>query len=255
MNVPVNELIAQFQTMYREHWDYKWGKSEYGCVDCSGAFSYVFKQYGITCPHGSNSIARTFIVGDLMSPINAQPGMVAFKVRDWRDEDKDNKWYGKAPGNLYHVGLVDDDARYVLNAKGEKYGFSRDKIGGWDYVAYLKHVDYDEGVISMSKEAIVVLPVGASGSTVRMRKSASKSADTLANVPVGSTVLVMEDIGTWCRIEYQGRTGYMMSNYLEYTDQEGESDTLTPDQHQAIDSALTQIEKAIEVISSIVGRG
>lgn len=142
MNIPVRDLIAQFEMMYREHWSYKWGRSERGCVDCSGAFTYVFGQYGISCPHGSNSIARTFIDGDILPTIYAEPGMVAFKVRPWREEDSGNKWYEQTPGDVYHVGLVDEDTRYVLNAKSEKTGFSRDKLSDWDYVAFLRGVDY-----------------------------------------------------------------------------------------------------------------
>ena len=42
--ISAKELIKQFQTMYREHWAYIWGKAEKGCVDCSGAFVYAFRQ-------------------------------------------------------------------------------------------------------------------------------------------------------------------------------------------------------------------
>jgi len=256
MDVPVRELIAQFQEMHREHWSYKWGASDEGCVDCSGAFTYAFRQFGLSCPHGSNSIARTYIVGDLLPAIEAQPGMAAFKVKSWQEDDKNNKWYGKAPGNVYHVGLVDEDTRYVLNAKGEQAGFSRDKLNSWDYVAYLKHVDYEGKEIPIMQKAKVVLPQGATGNTVRLRKSPKQVPDNIVtNVPVGTTVLVMEDSGTWCKIEYNGQSGYMMSNYLEYAGQDGEANTLTPDQLEQIDAALIQIEKAIDVIGSIVGRG
>ena len=105
------------------------------------------------------------------------------------------------------------------------------------------------------QEAKVVLPGGARGDTVNLRESASTSAKIIAKVPVGSTIQVEEDKGQWCKILYNGRPGYMMSNYIEYAGQEDETDTLTPEQHDMIEQALKEIEKQIDVIGSIIGRG
>ena len=55
-----SDLLAEFQTMYREHWRYEWGKHEHGIVDCSGAFAYAFKKLGGYIYNGSNRIARVY---------------------------------------------------------------------------------------------------------------------------------------------------------------------------------------------------
>ena len=79
---------------------------------------------------------------------------------------------------------------------------------------------------------------------------------------MGAEVEVAGDSGQWCQVRYQDKTGYMMSNYLEYTGQTGESGAITPEQYEQIDKALAQIEayakaisEQVELIGSITGRG
>lgn len=256
--IPVRNIINQFQMMYREHWAYRWGASERGCVDCSGAFVYVYRQYGMRIAHGSNSIGRKYII-KLLPLSEAKPGMAAFKCREWRDSEKGNAWYGSEPGDLYHIGLVDDDPNYVLNAKGTNYGFCRDPISSWHYVGYLTDVNYSGGDVKMGT---VVLPSGASGKTVNMRTKPSKSAPLVCRVPVGSTIEILSDQGEWCEVKYNGKAGYMMSNYIEYEGQEDHDDADPSDgviipsvDLERINKALVAIETAAEIIGSIVGRG
>lgn len=263
--VQVADLIAIFQKMYHEHWSYIWGKAEKGCVDCSGAFDYAFSLFGIDYPHGSNAIARNYVSGKMLQISEAKAGMAAFKAKVPGEAGYDLPDKYKTSGDLndyYHIGLVDEDPRYVLNAKSEEAGFCRDALtakNGWDCVAYLKYVDYDnepKGDEQMeTATATVVLPSGASGSTVNLREGAGKDWAIVAKVPVGSKVQVIEDKGTWCKIDWNGKTGWMMANYLEYEDQGGETDVLTAEDRDRIDKALLEIEKAAETIGCIIGRG
>lgn len=270
--VQADSLIQLFQKMYKEHWPYVWGAAKEGCVDCSGAFDYAFaKLHGINYPHGSNTIARKFIVGELLPVSEAKPGMAAFKMHAPGENGYDlpNKFlpggasYNGDLNDYYHIGLVDEDPAWVLNAKGTKYGFCRDALtekNGWDFVAYLKGVDYnhsaEEEGDTVMQEAHVVLPSGASGSTVNLRKSNTTVSTVIAKVPVGSRVEVETDFGQWCKIHWEGKTGYMMSNYLEYDDQSDETDAgLSPEDHEKIEAALKEIERQIDAISAVIGRG
>lgn len=250
------ELIAEFQRMYDEHWPYEWGSAREGCVDCSGAFVNAFRQHGLNIAHGSNTIGRKHIAGNLLPISKAKPGMVAFKCRPWTDDQRNNQWYGTPPGDLHHVGLVDEDPRYVLNAKGEKSGFCRNEIKSWSFVAYLKNITYNKEEASKMQTATVVLPSGAAGKTVNFRTRPDRDAQLVERVPVGSQVDVLEDQGAWVKIQWAGKTGYMMSNYLEYEGQDGESmPDLTDDDRIQIDQALKAIETAVDIIGNIVGRG
>ena len=113
------------------------------------------------------------------------------------------------------------------------------------------------------EKATVVLPMGATGNTVNMRRSPSTKADIIKRVPVGTMVNVISDEGKWCEIEFDGTIGYMVSDYLEYGDHANESNGAISEAELAtISDALTQIEnyingiqKEVDLIGSITGRG
>lgn len=270
-SVPVIELIKHFQTMYEEHWNYDWSGHEEGLVGCAGAFTYVFSLYGISYPNGSNAIERNKVVGGLLPLCQAEPGMAAFKAKSPGEDGYDLPGKYKISGasyngdltDYYHIGLVDEDKNYVLNAKGKTQGFCRDRLtddNGWDFVAYIKNVDYgkeeDMGNTELfGDQAVVILPAGSNGSTVNMRENHSTSSGIIAKVPVGSEITVVEDQGQWCKIQYNGKTGWMMSNYIEYKYQDDETDCISEQDRKRINEALSSIRTQLDVISAIVGRG
>ena len=260
--IPVDGLIQLFQLMHRERWTYTWGKAEQGNVDCSGAFVYAGRLWDVSYPHGSNAIARKCIIGQMLPISEARPGMAAFKARVPGEKDyalPDKYTRGADLNDYYHIGLIDTDGKHVLNAKGTSYGFWRDELtrsNGWDCVAYLTDVDYGEAVpVEQVKMAKVVLPTGASGTSVNMRKDKDRASQVITRVPVGSEVRVINDAGEWCYIGYGDKIGWMMSNYLEYAGQDGESGAISEEDREAIEAALKQIEAATETIGSILGRG
>ena len=104
-------------------------------------------------------------------------------------------------------------------------------------------------------EATVVLPQGASGSTVNLRSGPGKGEAVVAKVPVGAHVAVSEDLGSWCKVQWDGKLGWMMSNYLEYAGQGGEESAITDEQLSQISSSLKAIEEATEAIWAVIGRG
>lgn len=145
--IPVKTLIREFEIMRDEHWTYVLGSAKKGSVDCSGAFAYVWRKYGLNIDHGSNSIIRKFISGETLPISKAVPGMAVFKVKDWTESsaDRSNKWYGIAPGNSYHIGLVvqNGSKMRVIHAKGQKHGVVETNLDStWSCVAKLKNVDY-----------------------------------------------------------------------------------------------------------------
>lgn len=211
--IPANDLIALFDRMYRERWAYKWGSAQTGCVDCAGAFVWAYRQFGQSIYHGSNRIARVY-VDELLPVSQARPGMAAFKVRkpgqqyyDLRSEYKPGgKYYNGDVLDFYHIGLVDYDSDYVLNAQSAKTGFVRSKISqNWAYVARLKAVEYTEDK-RMTRQV--------TGGVLNMRRSPDKSAALVQQIPNGAIVTIDSYGETWCRVEYNGKHGYVMAQYL-----------------------------------------
>lgn len=253
--IPANDLIALFQRMYTEHWAYKWGSAQTGCVDCAGAFVWAYRQFGQSIYHGSNRIARVYV--DALLPVSqARPGMAAFKVRkpghqyyDLRSEYKPGgKYYNGDVLDFYHIGLVDDDSDYVLNAQSAKTGFVRSKITqNWAYVARLKAVEYAEET-TMTRQV--------TGGGLNMRAAPSKSGRLITQIPDGSLVTVDEYGPAWCRVEWNGKTGYVMTEYLDAPASAPAGPPANADGQtagQLLDTALAALEQLKTMITASAG--
>lgn len=220
--IPVNKLIAIFKTMYDEHWKYTWGHAARGDVDCSGAYVYAYRQFGLSIYHGSNAIARQYIV-KLLPVSEAKPGMAAFKYRKpgQKGYDLPAKYqpggaaYNGDLNDYYHIGLVDETGKYVYNAQSPDAGFGRSAVSKWGYVAYLKAVDYGDEPDDGGKQTMETMYVTAkSGSTVRVREKPSKDSRVLTELRIGTEVKAGADIGGWREIIFGDSGGYMMSEFL-----------------------------------------
>ena len=119
--IKASALINLFQRMLDERWAYELGAAREGCVDCSGAFVWAYKQLGATIEHGSNSIAH-LRVGEYVTVSEAKPGYAVFKLRPWREDDSGNRWYNQQPGDCYHIGLMGrDHQRISQHPRGRKH--------------------------------------------------------------------------------------------------------------------------------------
>lgn len=262
--IQASELIQIFRQALDEKWGYIWGMSHekwtadkqaqyarehagdpdrensirYGgqwvgrwVTDCSGLFHYGFKELGGYIPHGSNSIWNSecsgrgeLKQGERTDGKPLLPGTAVFTTSG----EKHN-----------HIGLYVGDGM-VIEAQGAQAGVaaspvSKKKWTAWGELKGVRYQDQDEREKEKEKEkkedrkmAKVALPTGAAGNTVNMREESSRKARIICKVPVGTEVDIISDVGDWCLIEYNGKGGWMMSNYLEYDGQDGESsdDTL-----------------------------
>ena len=207
-----SDLIARFERMLDEHWVYEMGAAREGCVDCSGAFVWAFRQFGQSIAHGSNTIAREHIVGGLTLACNAKPGWAVFKRREAND-NMPAKYRNDGLGDLYHIGLLAADGKHVLNAKGTSYGFCSDTLDAWPYAARLKGVQYEEDeAMDVLYRAIVT----TRKDPLRVRALPETGA-VIGHVPRGETVDVLAD-GDWPRISYDALVGYVSGAYLTRID-------------------------------------
>lgn len=214
--IKASALINLFQRMLDEHWAYELGAAREGCVDCSGAFVWAYKQLGATIEHGSNSIAH-LRVGEYVPVSKAKPGYAVFKLRPWREDDSGNRWYNQQPGDCYHIGLMGRDGR-VLNAKSTKTGFVASPASqNWAFAAPLKAVSYSdnaEGGETMFGNATV--KTQKAGSYVNLREGASTRAAVIGKVYDGERVNVLREAGAvWIYGKTQaGAEGYMSADYI-----------------------------------------
>lgn len=253
-----DKILALFRRMLSEHWAYVWGAAEEGTVDCSGAFVWAYRQAGMSVYHGSNRMAR--VETPKLLPINqARPGMIAYKARDPTEAGyalpdsykPGGSHYNGDVRDYYHVGLVDEDPRYVLNARSPKDGFVRSPITqGWDAVGYGKQIDYgtmDKGDETMAQTAAVTAP---SGSTVNLRAKPDTNGALVERVPVGEEVMVVSVSGAWAEVDYWGHRGYMMTQYL---DMGGEDAAGAEGDLAAAWEAIRKLEERVQALEGGVG--
>jgi len=241
------QIVSDFQMMYNNRWGYIPGSSgqlwtqsaqdkkaltdtgvaEYGqqwvghkVADCSGAFVNSYRKHGLSIYHGSNRIAREYVV-ELLPPSCAAPGMTAFKA--YKPGDKyyalpseykpGGKHYNGDLLDYYHIGLVDADPAYVINAASTKSGVIRSKLqNGWCAVGYLKAIKYENGGETVEEKQMIV--TAESGKTVNMRQGPGRRFPVICAVPIGSTVTGSMELEGWAYIHYKGQSGYMQSQFL-----------------------------------------
>ena len=140
------------------------------------------------------------------------PGQTGYDLPERYGTDPDNRDY-------YHIGVVTAvEPLEITHCTGP--GIVRDtKMGKWTYRGRLKKVDYDgtEGMETMVQTATVVAD---SGDDVKMRSTPSQTDGLYWKVPVGDKVQVAYVEGEWAKVRHQGRTGYMMVEYLKMDAQE-----------------------------------
>ena len=209
------------------------GSNNKSGIDCSGLFVKMYRDQGAKIAHGSNSIFHEYCseTGKIESASQLKPGMAVFKCKAWTDADKSNKWYGKEPGNLSHIGIViSGNPLRIIHASSEAECVTTDtKIGKWKYWGKLKDVSYSggEGKIDPDDpdeepyEALIYATVYSDNrKPVKLRAKPSTSCKLYDDVNFGSIVEVVEQNiqsggENWSKVNYRNRIGwYMMSKFL-----------------------------------------
>ena len=227
----VNNFIKNVQQIVDSNPTYRTGgDGSDGTCDCigliMGALSGKFDM------HSTNWFARYQTFG--LEPINhdryePEVGDILYKARNPGNPKYNlNERYvtGRyATGDLtdyYHVGVVTNVAPLEIthctstdNVNGIAYDSTADT---WSHVGILKNVDYDDPQVDDETHEAHDLAVvwQEDGETVRMRSKPTTDGEynTVAKVPHGAPVEILEQAGEWATVRWNGLRGYMMSKYL-----------------------------------------
>ena len=212
--ISTEALIQKFKQALDEKWGYIWAKAgeewtaakqanlekttdanretgrKYGkkwighkVADCSGLFSWAFKQLGSCMYHGSDTIWNKYCVaqGKLVNGQRTdgqvlKPGTAVFT-------------YNKVKKNRGHIGLYIGDG-WVIEAEGTIKGVIKSKLTNSKWVEWgeLKYVDYSASNIAIKPttpepkaKTYPTLRRGARGENVRLLQTMlSKDGSTLA---------------------------------------------------------------------------
>ena len=184
----------------------KYGKKWIGhrVADCSGLFSWAFKELGGYMYHGSDTMFRKYTTasgklskGKRTDGKELKPGTAVFV---WKDEDQK---YG-------HVGLYIGDG-WVIEAASTQSGVIKSKgsASKWSHWGELKGVKYAEPE---------PLPKGyaeVTGTRVALRKAPSTQASIIMRIDTGKRVKIeTPPPSEWEYVSYDGKKGYMMKEFL-----------------------------------------
>lgn len=183
-NVTPLQLIDKFQLAVLEHWGYIWGKAgsvwtqaqqnaatdamikKYGqkwvghkVADCSGLFSWAFKQLGSYMYHGSNTMWDKYCI----SKGNLKNG----KRTDGQELKPATAVFTDHDGDKTHVGLYIGDGK-VIEASGTQSGVITSKITNskWKCWGELKYVLYEGGTEVSEVIGYPTIRQGAKGDLV-----------------------------------------------------------------------------------------
>ena len=225
------------------------GDGSSGICDCIGLIIGAIRRSGgrWTGTHGSNYAARHQMISLARDP-PLELGTILFKAREPGDAGYAlPDTYARHPDrrDYYHVGLVTSVHPLQITHCTSWSGGSGIKvdtvIGKWRYGGRLKGLEHERKEEKPVSEVISTATVIAeSGSFVRLRVTPSIKAVAIANVAIGAKVSIIEKGDLWWRIQYGGKTGWMLAEFLD----EGEPDAETPDTPESEpDSEMVQIPR------------
>ena len=184
----------------------KYGKQWVGhnVADCSGLFTWAFKQLGGFMYHGSDTMYRKYTTasgalknGKRTDGQELKPGTAVFV---WKEEDRK---YG-------HVGLYIGNGIVIESASTQK-GIITSKVSDkkWEYWGELKGVSYVNKPVPKGYAQVT-------GTRLALRSAPSTSAKVIMRVDTGNIVkLETPPPSDWDYVSYDGKTGYMMKKYLK----------------------------------------
>ena len=218
-------------------------------MDCQGLCEYLLIRCGIPRKEcnlaGSNAHYRACVWTGTPEACRQRFGRIPagawlFIVKN--DGREPNKYKGDGIGNASHMGVYLGAAEGALHASSSKGRVSAGTFngtsgsGGWNRVGLCQWIDYGlaekEPAGDVAEDEPVETPQAAppaafadwaqvstpDGNPVKMRFQPSRKSNLYWKVPHGAAVLVeglVDADGTiWARVQYGGRRGFIMSEFI-----------------------------------------
>jgi len=239
----------------------------YSQMDCQAFVEKCLSDCGLKKDlAGSNAWYReVYQHGVILTPEECvrQLGTVpdgAFLFIHAYDGGEPAKYHGDGLGNASHIGLCTGSRGEGAIASSASRGcvaeskFKNKTInGGWNMVGLWNQVEYDYSGTGgggsgqpddpqPEKETAIVW--AENGKDVNLRKKPSRLSALVDRVPCEEEVEVLEFGSDWCRVKWKNKTGYMMTKFLLFPDEDrpdGKYTVIIP--HLTLDEAEELAEK------------
>lgn len=228
--ITVEQFLAGIDEVYKKEPKYRTGgDGSDGTCDCIGLPRGVLTRAGENVKNmgGTNQAARKTILNlqKIKKAGQLKKGDVVLKTRDKDDPNmklpdryrKGGVDYNATWGeiNFTHIGVVTNTDPLEITHMTSPTVLKDTKLGKWEYFGQLPWVTA-EAVPDQPEEPEVMkaVVIADSGKTVKMRDKPSSLCRLYWDVPIGSEVILMKQGDKWSEIIWQGRSGYMMTQYL-----------------------------------------
>lgn len=219
----------------------------YSVMDCQKFYEWCLAQCGWNIDlAGSNAWYRYIMEhGTIMTPeecvskLGCVPKGATLFIHAF-DGKEPEKYKGDGWGNASHIGICTIprgkgaiNSSYSNGCVCESNFKGKSIKGGWNMVGLLNNVCYDYGGGDIPEptpqptpeplpEPDIATVYAENGKPVNLRKRASKLSALIDRVPCGDSVdvLAYEYTDGWSKVRWKGKTGYMMSCYLLFADDE-----------------------------------
>lgn len=222
------QYVEGVNSIYVEDPEYEEGGdgSNHKC-DCIGMCrggSHRAGQEDTPNMRGTNQAARKTIknLQKIKKEEQLRLGDVVLKTRDKDDKsmplpdryrkggsDYDPTW---DETNFTHIGTVIQVNPLRIMHMTSPHALIDEKLGKWGYFGQLPWVSSETEEETPDVRTATVY--ADSGSKVKMRDKPSVTCRLYWEVPVGAQVILLEPGDKWSRIEWAGRSGYMMTKFL-----------------------------------------
>ena len=214
--------IAETNPTYREG-----GDGSDGTCDCIGLIMGALG--GKFDMHSTNYFAR-FELAIEPQPITdedeLQLGDLVFKARNANNPMYDLHERYKEGGryfindllDYYHVGVVTGTSPLVIThctQTNNVNGIAKEStLVGWTHVGMVDDLEYEGQWGEPAPVHDLAIVYSEDGNPVRMRKAPTTASETIVKIPKGAQVEVTERADGWSTILWNGKRGYMMSEFL-----------------------------------------
>lgn len=222
-------------------------------MDCQAFIENCMKKVGISKDlAGSNAWFRAMTWTGTPEECKAKfgsipKGALLFILKN--DGGEKERGYYDGKGNASHIGLKTGRGKGAQHSSSSRgcvcESEFKDKTipnGGWNRIGLWDRFDYGEKInallsgqqtpqidddieVVIHMYSAIVSTSNGLGANFRSRKSTN--GGYIGKIPEGATVTVTADDGTWSNVTYNGKSGYVMSQYLKAVDGSGDDLVIT----------------------------
>ena len=182
--------------------------------DCRGFTYWLFKQIGIIINGGgATSQYNDDSNWEIKGPISEMPqDKVCCVFR-----------YDSGTKKMEHTLFYDGEGHYIHD-NGEVRKVDISKYNATHY-AIPKGLYTNVQPSKKTDEVVVVVGYATvNGGSLNLRASKSTSSTRLSSIPDKTKISVVEQASDWCKVVYNQYTGYVMTKYLTFESESGDTD-------------------------------